>query len=285
MLITVERLTRRFGHRVALNAVDLQVSQGSIVGLLGPNGAGKSTLMRILTGQIRPSQGHASVAGFDVVRDRKRLRREIGVLFEVQNLYSRLTVDENLRLFAAIFQVPSARIAELLEQFDLTDRRHARVSGLSHGMRQKVLLARAFLHRPQVLFLDEPTTGLDPNWTKVVLDLVFAIRALGTTVLLATHQMQTADVLCDRVAIIDEGTIVEYDAPNSLKRRYGARRIELESARDGRMERRSLSIDAAAADEVANAIREGTLVSLRTEDATLDDVFRQLTGRSLVHVE
>lgn len=284
-MINVERLTRRFGHRVALNAVDLHVEQGNIVGLLGPNGAGKTTLMRILTGQLRPSEGHATVAGHDVTRDRGRLRHEVGVLFEVQNLYSRLTVDENLRLFAAIFHVPTARIPELLEQFGLSDRRHARVSGLSHGMRQKVLLARAFLHRPRVLFLDEPTTGLDPNWTKVVHDLVLSIRTLGTTVLLATHQMRTADVLCDKVAIIDQGKIVAHDAPRTLKRRYSTRRIELESLRDGRTDRRSLSIDDAAADAVAGAIRDGTLVSVHTEEATLDDVFRDLTGRSLAHVE
>lgn len=285
-MIVAEQLSRRFGGLSALSGVDLHVSQGAIVGLLGPNGAGKTTLMRILTGQLRPSAGHATVAGHDVLRERDRLRHEIGVLFETQNLYARLTVDENLKLFAAIFRVPTGRISELLEQFDLTDRRHARVSALSHGMRQKVLLARAFLHRPRVLFLDEPTTGLDPNWTKVVHDLIFAIRRLNTTVLLATHQMQTADVLCDMVAVIDRGRIVEYDAPQSLKRRYGSRRLNVEAMSDGRASHRSLSMDDPnAADEVAAVIREGRLVSLRTEEATLDDVFRHLTGKSLAHAE
>lgn len=285
-MIVAEQLTRRFGGLSALSDVDLRVSHGAIVGLLGPNGAGKTTLMRILTGQLRPSAGHATVAGHDVLRERDRLRHEVGVLFETQNLYARLTVDENLKLFAAIFRVPPGRVSELLEQFDLTDRRHTRVSALSHGMRQKVLLARAFLHRPRVLFLDEPTTGLDPNWTKVVHDLVFAIRKLDTTVLLATHQMQTADVLCDMVAVIDRGKLVEYDAPQSLKRRYGSRRLNVEAVSDGRAYRRSLSMDDPdAADEVAAVIREGRLVSLRTEEATLDDVFRHLTGKSLAHAE
>jgi ABC-2 type transport system ATP-binding protein len=285
-MIAAAQLTRRFGRLDALRGVDLSVGQGAIVGLLGPNGAGKTTLMRILSGQLRPSSGRATVAGHDVVRDRDALRREIGFLFETQNLYSRLTVFENLRLFAAIFDVPMAAISALLQQFGLYDRRSARVSTLSHGMRQKVLLARAFLHRPRVLFLDEPTTGLDPNWTKIVHELVLDIRQSGTTVLLATHQMQTADALCDSVAVIDQGRIVEHDAPHLLKRRYGTRRLDVEVMADGHAYHRSFSLDDPdSAEQLSALMREGAVLSVRTEEATLDDVFRQLTGTSLAREE
>lgn len=281
-MIAADHLSRRYGSVIALRDVSLEVPRAAIIGLLGPNGAGKSTLIRILTGQLRPSSGRAVVAGFDVVRQRRQLRREIGVLFEVQNLYSRLTIDENLRLFAAIFDVPIARIPELLTRFDLSDRRHARVHSLSHGMRQKVLLARAFLHRPSVLLLDEPTTGLDPHWTQVVQELIRGLREVGTTILLATHQMQTADALCDRVAIIDKGALVAYDAPQVLKQRYGKRRLDLETAHDGVTHRRSLPMDdPASAEEIATALRDGSLLTLRSEEASLDDVFRRLTGESL----
>lgn len=281
-----ERVSCRYGRVVALRDVTLEVPPAAIVGLLGPNGAGKSTLIRILTGQLRPTTGRAMVAGHDVVHERARLRHKIGVLFEVQNLYARLTVDENLQLFAAIFDVPASRIRELLDQFDLSDRRSARVQSLSHGMRQKVLLARAFLHQPLVLFLDEPTTGLDPHWTQVVHDLIRDLRRMGTTILLATHQMQTADALCDRVAIIARGSLVAYDAPSVLKHRYGKRRVTMEKARDGLVEHRSLSIgDQAAADEVAAAIRDGSMLTIHSEEATLDDVFRGLTGEGLTRAE
>ena len=275
-------LRRSFGSIQALRGVSLDVPKGSIHGLLGPNGAGKTTLFRILTGQLKPDGGRGEVAGLDVVAERSELRRRIGVLFEMQNLYPRLSVRENLVLFAALYGVAVSVVDELLRKFDLFDRRNSKVDTLSNGMRQKVLIARALLHQPEVLFLDEPTTGLDPNWSLEVQELIRGVRDADATVVLATHQMETADALCDTVSIIDRGSLVANDTPRALKRRLGKRSLLVETGANGAIRGDRIPFDdESSAVRIAAALRDRTLVSIHSEEATLDDVFRQLTGKSL----
>ena len=280
--VIVEGISRAFGKIQALRGVSLRIPEGSIHGLLGPNGAGKTTLFRILTGQIAPDRGSARVVGIDPTTDASRLRARIGLLFDTRNLYPRLSVRENLVLFRAIYGVDRSRVDSLLDRFDLADRAGSRVETLSHGMRQKLILARALLHEPEILFLDEPTTGLDPNWAIAVQQLILEARAGGATVVLATHQMETAEALCDTVSIIDRGEIAASGSPHDLKLRFGRRALKVEQIIAGVRSTFEVPLDApGSAGRVAEVFAQGGVVSAHTTEATLADVFRAVTGRPL----
>jgi ABC-2 type transport system ATP-binding protein len=210
----------------AVDGVDLRIERGEIFGLLGPNGAGKITTMRMLATLLEPTAGTASVLGLDVVDQAREVRRQMGaVLSDGRSLYWKLTARENLEYFAALYHVPPAetrrRIDEALEAVRLTDRQDDYVERYSAGMRQRLVLARALLPDPQLLLLDEPTVGLDPQSSRDLRDRVAALRADGRTVVLTTHYMEEADQLCDRIAIIDHGHIVALDTPLGLKRLMG----------------------------------------------------------------
>lgn len=213
-------LELRHGAVTAVAGLDLQVAAGEFVALLGPNGAGKSSTLSMLTTLRRPDAGSACVGGFDVVRDRAQVRRRIGIVFQDPTLDVHLTVDENLRFHATLHGIrrrdASRRIEPLLESFGLGDRRSSLVRTLSGGLRRRVEVARALLHEPQVLFLDEPTVGLDPRARQVLADEVDAARReRGTTTVLCTHHLAEAE-RCDRVAIIDRGELVAFDTPAAL---------------------------------------------------------------------
>ena len=238
--IDVQNLSRRYKDLVAVDDVTFAVQPGEIFGFLGPNGAGKTTTIKVLTGQLRPTSGRAWVMGCDVVNEREALMPKIGVVFEYQNLYERLSARDNLTFCARLYGAPKTRVAAVLEQVGLTGRERERVKKYSNGMKQRLLIARALLHQPQVLFLDEPTRGLDPGVARDIRQIVSDLASGGVTVFLTTHYMEEADRLCSRVAIIDCGRIVALDTPAQLK---------------------------------ANA---------RRADATLEDVFLELTGRSLL---
>ncbi|MDE3101082.1 MAG: ATP-binding cassette domain-containing protein [Chloroflexota bacterium] len=207
---------------VALDGVDLQIPQGQLFGLLGPNGAGKTTTIKILTTLLIPTSGSASVLGHDVVRDAGWVRPRIGfVLGGERGLYYRLSGRENLAYFAELYRVPvrevRSRIDELLELVGLRDRAEERVEGYSRGMKQRLHLARTLLHRPPVLFLDEPTIGLDPIGARELRDTVGHLHAEGKTIVLTTHYMFEADALCDRIAVLSGGRIVAQGSPADLK--------------------------------------------------------------------
>jgi ABC-2 type transport system ATP-binding protein len=211
----------------AVDGVDLHVERGEIFGLLGPNGAGKTTTQRMLATLLEPTAGTARVLGLDVVRDAREVRRRMGaVLSDGRSLYWKLTARENLEYFAALYHVPPAvarpRIASVLETVRLEDRADDYVERFSTGMRQRLVLARALLPDPELLLLDEPTVGLDPQSARDLRDRVIALRDQGRTVVLTTHYMEEADQLCDRIAIIDHGRIAALDTPAALKRTIGA---------------------------------------------------------------
>ncbi|MFT3915044.1 MAG: ATP-binding cassette domain-containing protein [Anaeromyxobacteraceae bacterium] len=307
--IDVRDLTKRFGDFTAVDGIGFSVEEGEIFGLLGPNGAGKSTLIRVLTTLLPPSGGTAIVAGHDVARDPDGVRRAIGVI--PQNLTSdrELSVEENLVVFAKLHGVPRARrtrlVAELLEAVSLTEWADQQVKLLSGGMRRRVDIARGLVHEPRILFLDEPTTGLDPVSRAAVWEMLRRVKeARGLTVLLTTHYLEEADQLCDRVGIVDHGRLVALDAPLALKAALPGRSVldasfggapaawperlralpavrevsgtgpayRLASA-DGPVTTRAL-LEAAAADGVP-------VLSLAIQSTTLDDVFVQFTGRQL----
>jgi ABC-2 type transport system ATP-binding protein len=219
--IEVHDLIRDFNGLRALDGISFGVESGEIFGFLGPNGAGKTTTIRILTGQLLPTSGRAAVMGCDVVDDRQRLKPQIGVVFDIHNLYERMSGRDNLRFAARLYRVSQERVETVLQHVGLVERAHDRVREYSNGMKQRLLIARALLHEPQVLFLDEPTRGLDPHVAREIRAIVKGLAQDGMTVFLTTHYMEEADQLSDRVAFIDEGSIVALDTPTHLKAEYG----------------------------------------------------------------
>ncbi|NPA31731.1 MAG: ABC transporter ATP-binding protein [Chloroflexi bacterium] len=229
-MIKARGLTKYYGRRLAIDHLTFEAHKGEIVGFLGPNGAGKTTTMRILTGYMPPSDGDAWVAGYHVVDESLEVRRRVGYLPENVALYDDMTVWDYLRFMGQLRQVPDLdeRIAEVLERVNLLERSESFIGSLSRGMRQRVGLAQAILHRPEVLILDEPTMGLDPAQRVEVRDL---IREIGQehTVMLSTHILSEAQELCDRVLIINEGRILAEDTPEELELRLrGAQRVRLQ---------------------------------------------------------
>jgi ABC-2 type transport system ATP-binding protein len=215
--IEVIDLTRNFNGRKALDGISFEVESGEIFGFLGPNGAGKTTTIRILTGRLRPTSGVARVMGCDVVNEREELKPQMGVLFEYQNIYERMSARDNLRFYARLYRVDKKGVDQVLTQVGLADRVRDKISTYSNGMKQRLLIARALLHKPKVLFLDEPTKGLDPNVARDIRSIVIDLADQGMTIFLTTHYMEEADQLCKRVAIINQGQILALDTPQQLK--------------------------------------------------------------------
>jgi ABC-2 type transport system ATP-binding protein len=220
--ILVEDLVKRFGTFTAVDHVSFRIPRGEIVGFLGPNGAGKSTTIRMLCGLLRPSSGRAVVAGFDVAREPEKVRAQIGYMSQKFSLYPDLTVIENLRFFGGIYRVPRSilrdRIPSAIEMSGLAGRENALVSTLAGGWKQRLALGCAILHRPPILFLDEPTSGVDPRSRRGFWDLIHDFAAEGVTVLVSTHYMDEAEY-CNRIALIDRGRLIELASPAALKRR------------------------------------------------------------------
>jgi ABC-2 type transport system ATP-binding protein len=284
MIETVD-LRRTFNGRVAVDGVSFAVERGEVFGFLGPNGAGKTTTIRILTGQLLPSGGSARVAGFDCASEAQKLKPLIGVVFEQQNLYERMSGRENLTFFASLFGVPSSRVAEVLAQVGLSERAKDKVRVYSNGMKQRLLIARALLNQPQVLFLDEPTRGLDPGAARDIRQMVADLGRAGTTVFLTTHYMEEADQLCQRVAFLNEGRIVALDTPRHLKIAHGQRLVKVLLQGDGGAEPTevTLSLDQPAdARRLSDYMAQGQVLTIHSEEATLEDIFIKLAGRGLM---
>lgn len=219
--IEVQNLTRTYGHVRAVDDITFAVEQGELFGFLGPNGAGKTTTIRMLTGQLRPTSGQAWVAGCDVVTERQALKPQVGVVFEHQNLYERFSALDNLRFYGHLYGVGNGRVEKVLDQVGLLDRARDKVKQYSNGMKQRLLIARALLHEPEVLFLDEPTRGLDAHVARDIRAFIAALARQGTTVFLTTHYIEEADQLCGRVAFLDRGRIVALDTPARLRAAHG----------------------------------------------------------------
>jgi ABC-2 type transport system ATP-binding protein len=235
-VIALDALVRRFGEVTAVDGLSFDVIRGEVFGLLGHNGAGKTTTIRLLNGVLTPSAGSARVLGLDPVTEGAALRRRTGVLTENPSLDERLTARENLRVYAELYGVPQesveARIDELLARFELSERAEERVGGYSKGMKQRMALSRALLHRPELVFLDEPTAGLDPVAAREVRELITHLSTReGRTVILCTHNLVEAQRLCDRVAVLEHGQLLALGTPSELGRRMSDRhRLDVEVA-------------------------------------------------------
>ena len=278
-IIELDGLSKHYGAVRAVNELRLSVAEGEILGLLGHNGAGKTTTIRMLTGRARPTSGHARIAGHDIVRERERVKPLINLVFEEQNLYERQTGRENLELFARLYGAPAARVPELLERVGLSDAASRKVKTYSSGMKQRLLIARALVNDPRVLFLDEPTKGLDPSSARDVRGIIREHARGGATIFLTTHYMEEADELCDRVAFLAAGAIVALDTPRELKLRLGERTATVllrdRSEHDVRLD------DDGDAARLEAWMAAGEVLTVHSNEGTLEDVFMDLAGRPL----
>jgi ABC-2 type transport system ATP-binding protein len=299
-VIYVENLVKKFGTITAVNNIQLEVEPGEIFGFLGPNGAGKSTTIKILATLLKPTSGNASVAGFDVLASPNDVRRSIGLVFQDQSLDDRLTAQENLWFHAMLYDLPSnvfdSRVENVLGLVDLLDRRHSIVRTFSGGMKRRLEIARGLLHHPKVLFLDEPTLGLDPQTRNAIWKHVKALREeKGTTIFMTTHYMEEAEH-CDKIGIIDHGKIQAVDSPAMLKRMIGGDKI-IVSGDEMLAEdlKRAYSVDVqkigneihfpmkSGAEFVPKLVGDfaGRIKSIQVKEPSLEDVFLRLTGHSI----
>lgn len=277
--IRVEKLSHQYGEHRVLKEIDLNVEKGEIIGLLGPSGAGKTTLIRILTGQMMQSSGSAFLMGEDTRKLGSDTYGKIGMMLDQLGLYERLSCYDNLKLFADIHGVDKKKTEQVLDRVGLGGAKKKAVMKLSKGMRQRLLFARAVLHEPQILFLDEPTVGLDPAVMKEIHKMILEQKEKGTTVFLTTHNMEEAAKLCDHVALLYEGRIVEYGTPRELCMRYDhQRRIEIMLQDEQQM---TMANSSEAAEEMAEILSSGKVVSIHTTEPNLETVFMELTGADL----
>ena len=299
-LLSVEGVTRRFGGIVAVDDVTLDVGEGEIVGLIGPNGAGKTTTMECIEGLRAPDAGRLSVLGLNPLKDGKALQNRIGVQLQEAQLQKRITVKEAIGLWSSLYDAPLDG-HQLLGQLGIAGKANARFMTLSGGQKQRLFIALALINDPDVVFLDELTTGLDPQARRAIWELVRSIRDRGKTVFLTTHLMEEAERLCDRVAIIDHGRIVDIDSPAGLVNRHCPERTILIATEDDGVigalreiagvdsvtrEGVSVVVAARSIDVMTRLIRvladrQTPVTDFRTIVPTLEDVFLKLTGHSV----
>lgn len=266
----------------AVRSIDFNVEKGEIFGFLGPNGAGKSTAQKVLIGLLREYTGRVLIFERDLGTWDNSYYERIGVSFEVPNHYLKLTALENLRYFRTLYTGQTETPRHLLDLVGLEEDGDKRVGQFSRGMRGRLNFARALLNRPEVLFLDEPTAGLDPVSSRRIRDLIREQRDTGATVFLTTHDMAVADELCDRVAFLVDGGIRLVDAPRALKLRYGRRTLRVEYVAGDSLERAEFPLDGLADQpEFMEILRAASIQTMHTQETTLEDIFVQVTGRAL----
>jgi fluoroquinolone transport system ATP-binding protein len=283
-VIDVQDLTFTYPKltRPAVAAMRFAVARGEVFGFLGPSGAGKSTTQKILIGLLKGYRGRVSVLGRELAAWGSELYERVGVASELPNLFLKLTAAENLTYFGALYRRAAHRPEAALEWVGLADDRRRLVSQFSKGMKARLALARALLHDPELLFLDEPTAGLDPVNGRRVQDLIRVQQRAGKTVFLTTHNMAVADELCDRVAFVVGGRIALVGAPRDLKLAHGRRTVRVEAWADGRLDRRDFSLDGLGDDaDFQRLLRSGAVQTIHTLEATLEDVFVRATGHTL----
>jgi len=280
--IIVKDLTYRYGKLLAVDHINFEVAAGEILGFLGPNGAGKTTAVKMLTGQIRPREGKAVLLGHDVVKETEKVQSQIGVCFEQTNLYEQMSALDNLKLFADLFGRKDFDGYALLKRVGLAGREKDKVANYSKGMKQRLMVARSLVNLPQIIFLDEPTAGLDPVSSEAIGNIILEERGRGATIFLTTHDMWEADKLCDRVAFMDQGKLAALDTPRQLKQQYGKRSLVAEVASGEKLEKREIDMDTdGTALAVEKLFEKEKVVTLHSEEATLEDIFIKVTGRRL----
>ncbi|RLG18427.1 ATP-binding protein [Nanoarchaeota archaeon] len=291
IVIEAEGLCKNFGEVRALDGVSFKVKKGKVFGFLGPNGAGKTTTVRILTGIIKPDSGYAWVNGYDVVREKLKVKNSIGVLPEISNAYPDLTAWQNLMLISSLYGIKrreaEKRANELLKEFGIIERKDSKVRGFSKGMKQRLMLCMALISDPKIVFLDEPTSGLDVKSARMIREKILEMEREGKTVFLTSHNMDEVNMLCDEIAIINKGKIVVVDTPERIKQRVGGsvavevsfnKKVELDAKRFGDKYIIYTTDPYETICEIVEFARKNGLkiVSINTRTPTLEDAFLKL---------
>ena len=277
-MIRLSGLRVHYGSFAAVDGLDLDIRGGELFGLLGPNGAGKSTTIRVLIGQRRPTAGSVSVAGFDVVRDWAKIKPQFGYVPDRENHFEEFTGRRNLEFFGQLYGVPKRRAQDVLEMVELDEAGDQLVRGYSLGMRKKLLLARALLHEPPILYLDEPTANLDIHSAEVVHRILRDRVKQGATIIMTTHDMDEVEKICDRVGIVCRGKLVALDSPLTLKQAHTERKVDLIRS-DG--ERFVFDLDVPPdRRQFAALVEAGKVASVRTREFDFHATFLKLTGQT-----
>lgn len=309
--IKMENLTKKFGDFTAVDNLSLDIKENEIFGFLGPNGAGKSTTIRMLCTLSNPTSGSAKIAGYDIMKESAEVRKKIGLVAEKMIMYDTLTAAENLRFFGKLYRIPNKkleyRIDELLELVDMQKWKHTQIEKFSTGMKQRINVIRALLSEPEIIFMDEPTLGLDPQTTYSIRDITREINKSGVTVILTTHAMVEAEALSDRVAIIDHGKIVALDTPRNLKNLIAKSEVSIFGVEITNLTPKLIEkinsldvVDAVsqqdvyklkisanctdALNQIIDIIRHegGNIASItKSDETTLEDVFLAVTGKEI----
>lgn len=284
MNIEVRNLYHDYEGKGSYAVYDLSFSipEGTIFGFLGPSGAGKSTVQNLMTGLLALQRGRITYDGTPVGRLTRAFFNKVGYSFELPNVYAKLTGLENLRYYAGLFAVPTKDPMHLLDMVGLSDAAHRRAGKYSKGMKQRLLFARSLVNDAEVLFLDEPMSGLDPTTASRIKEIIKDQRAAGKTIFLTTHNMYAADELCDEVAFLHEGKTIAKDTPRDLKLKYGERSVEVEYLSNGATDTTRLFLEREEdRRRLAALVTGGSVVTMHSQEATLEDIFIRLTGRGL----
>ena len=268
-IIKISNLSKRFNETVALDNCSFTIEKGEVFGYLGPSGAGKTTTIKLLSGQLHSDHGEIEVLGKSPFDD--TIKGKIGIMSDNSGLYEKATVYENLKLFAEIYRLPAERIDQVLHDVDLYEAKKKLVENLSKGMKQRLIFARTILHAPELLFLDEPTANLDPSTAEEVRDLIRKMKENGTTVFLTTHNMEEADEMCDRIALLNEGHIIECGSPYELKLKYAKKQVQVTT----NLVKKSLALDKTAL--IDHLQRCEDIIMIHSIEPSLKEVFLTLT--------
>ena len=273
-IIEVQGLKKKFKEQEALAGIDFSIQEGEIFGFLGPSGSGKTTTINILTGQLSADTGTAHVLSAPVEDLKAEVLEQIGIVSDTSGFYEKMSLYNNLKAYAMLFGVKMTEVDELLRKVGLYDSRNKVAEKLSTGMKQRMLLVRALINRPKLLFLDEPTSGLDPSTSRTIHELLLELKAQGTTIFLTTHDMQEAALLCDRLALLSKGKLVEVGSPHEIIQKYN-------TDKKVRLEYEDLTTKTVAFEELQGGLDLSNVISIHSCEPTLEDVFITLTGGTL----
>jgi fluoroquinolone transport system ATP-binding protein len=284
-MITVKNLYHSYSKddKYAVKDVSFEIEKGEIFGFLGPSGAGKSTTQGVLAGLLQLQKGAVSVAGYDVKKISNKMFNDIGMSFEISNVYNKMTAKENLSFYSKLFDVETRDPMDLLEMVGLEDKATVKAGEFSKGMKHRLTFARSMINNPSIWFLDEPTTGLDPAIAATIKDIIWEEKNKGVTTFLTTHNMFIADELCDRVGFIVDGELILIDSPKNLKLQYGAKFVDVEYIDGEEVKKESLStIEEKDKERIKELLDKYPIQMMHTKEATLEEIFIKVTGRGLV---
>lgn len=283
-MIQVRDLTYTYpgGARPVLKNISFNIQKGEIFGFLGPSGAGKSTTQKVLNGLLKGYQGSVMVNGTDLKKMKRLFYEKIGVAFEFPNLYLKLTALENLQLFSSFFNSHTRDPLELLEMVNLSEDRDTRVSAFSKGMKMRLNFVRALLNHPELLFLDEPTAGLDPGNARIMKDIILNLQQEGVTIFLTTHHMDDAGELCNRLAFMVNGSLPEIDSTKALRLKHGKKTVKVEFTQNGNAVTQEFSLgELSENQQFLEIIKTKNILTIHTQEASLEDIFIEVTGHQL----